>query len=112
MSRMNPRMRLEKVAAPMTPAALMTWLRSARAAVEDSASEAMLPRAPARRLPCGEAFKDPGGEQRHHDFVVADQAVALAAPLRRPPDHVRERAIVRHEIHIHGRDAIHGMTEV
>lgn len=52
------------------------------------------------------------GQQRHHDFVVADQRIAFSALLGRPPYHVGEGAVVSQEVHVHGRNVGQIVTKI
>ena len=65
---------------------------------------------PANGLP--QFFVDRRSQQRHHDFVVADQGVTFSPLLGRPTHHVRERAVVRQEVHVHGRNVGQIMAKI
>src|ERR1700704_1253944 len=57
-------------------------------------------------------FVDRRGQQRHHDFVMADQGVAFPAFLCRSTYHVGERTVVSQEVHVHGGKVGEIMTEI
>src|SRR3989442_16007003 len=80
MSAGKPRMRLRRVASPMTPAASTTLACSAPSVI--SALVAVFP----------QTLQHAGGQQRHHDLVVADHYVHDAAPLELSPHALGEPA--------------------
>src|SRR5581483_12199398 len=83
------------VARPRNTARLMTTTR-----IADHAARAVcLSRVTG--WACSERFDDRGGEQRHHDLVMADQRIALPALLGRAAHDIRRRPVVHEEIHVH-----------
>src|SRR5438874_12071650 len=101
MSRMKPRIRLEKVAIPITPADLTSCLRSS-----PSTRSATGP------VRCMQALEHGGRKQWEHDLVVSDQQMTLAAFLRGTAQDIGLRPIGRQEIHIHRGETSDRIAEI
>src|SRR5438876_8097943 len=101
MSRMKPRIRLEKVAIPMMPADLTSCLRSS-----PSTRSATGP------VGCMQTLEHGGRKQGEHNLVVSDEQMTLAAFLRGTSQHIGLWPIGRDEIHIHRGEAINRIAVV
>src|SRR4051812_17089334 len=71
-------------------------------------------RPPGPPLPGGPALPRQAGrrEERDQDLVVTGDRIAAAASGRRPPDDVRQRAVVLDEVEVGGDEPLEPMAEV